>query len=55
MDGVRNFKAEKGYPVYNILSKLDTDILEKYLISRGQTVCDTSSLFSNVSEIKKTR
>ena len=41
-----------GYPVYIILSKLDTDIPENILGFHGQTVCDTSSSFSGISKIK---
>ena len=52
MDGVRNFKAKKGYLVYIILSKLDADILENILGFHGQTGCDTSSSFSGISKIK---
>ena len=54
MDGIRNFKAEAGYLVYTILSKLDTAILENILGFHGQTGCDTSSLFSGINKIKKT-
>ena len=45
-------KQKKGYPVYIILLKLDTDIPENILGYRGQTVCDTSSSFSGISKIK---
>ena len=41
-----------GYPVYIILSKLDTDIPENILGFHSQTVCDTSSSFSGISKIK---
>ena len=50
MDGVRNKK--KGYLVYIILLKLDTDILENILGFHCQTDCDTRSLFSGISKIK---
>ena len=45
-------KQKKGYPVYIILVKLDTDILENILGFHGQTNCDTSSSFSGTSKIK---
>ena len=53
-------KQKKGYPVYIILSKLNTDIHvkldadipENILGFHGLTVCDTSSSFSGISKIK---
>ena len=47
-----NVKAEKGYPVKIILTKLDTDIPENILGFYGQAVCDTSSSFSGISKVK---
>ena len=55
MDDVRNVKAEKGYPVYIILSKLHTDIPENILGFHSRTVCDTSSSVFGISKIKHTR
>ena len=52
MDGVRNFKAKKGYMVYITLSKLDADRLESIFGFHGQKDCDTSSSFSGISKIK---
>ena len=48
----RTLKQKRGYPVYIILLKLDTDIPENILGFRGQTVCDISSSFSGISKIK---
>ena len=52
MDGVRNSKAENGYLVFIILSKLDTDILENILGFHGQTGSYTNSSFSGIGKIK---
>ena len=52
MDGVRNFKAKKGYLGYIILSTLDADILENILGFHGQTGCDPNSSFSGISKIR---
>ena len=52
MDDVRNVKAEKGYSVYSILSKLDADIPENIHGLHGQTGYDTSAPFSGISKIK---
>ena len=49
---IRTLKQKKGYPVYIILSKLHTDILETILGFHSQTVCDTSSSFFGISKIK---
>ena len=48
----RTLKQKKGYPVYIILTKLHTDILENILGFHSQTCCDTSSSFFGISEIK---
>ena len=43
-------KEKRGYPVYIILSKLDTDIPENILGFHGQTACETRSSFSGISK-----
>ena len=48
----RTLKQKKGYPVYIILSKLHTDILENILGFHSPTVCDASSSFFGISKIK---
>ena len=51
MDDVKDVKAEKGYLVYIILSKLHTDIPENILGFHSQSVCDTSLYFFGISKI----
>ena len=48
----RMLKQKREYPLYIILSKLDTDIPENILGFYGQTVCDTSQSFSGIIKIK---
>ena len=48
----RTLKQKRGYPVYIILSKLHTDILESILGFHSQTVSDTSYSFFGISKIK---
>ena len=45
-------KQKKGYPVYIILSKLDTNIPKNIIGFHSQTVCNTSTSFSGISKIK---